>query len=50
MLEDAATNDVAALATRLGGKQTNVAISGINTNLDEKEDLEWAEDMDDDDR
>jgi hypothetical protein len=27
-----------------------IAISGINTNLDEKEDLEWAEDMVDDDR
>ena len=28
VLEDAATNDVAALATRLGGKQTNVALAG----------------------
>ena len=28
VLQDAATNDVAALATRLGGKQTNVALSG----------------------
>ena len=28
VLQDAATNDVAALATRLDGKQTNVALSG----------------------
>ena len=28
VLEDAATNDVAALATRLDGKQTNIALSG----------------------
>jgi len=28
VLQDAATNDVAALATRLNGKQTNVALSG----------------------
>ena len=34
VLEDAATNDVAALATRLGGKQTNVALNGRTLYMD----------------